>query len=706
MKKKYDLFNLFPENYRKLILKTLLTGFCILGFLSTSIAQIQFVYTSDAHYGITRARFQKSANVGAQIVNQAMISKMNNLTNLTFPLDGGVKSGLKVDSVDFVVMTGDIANRSETTIIPTLSASTCWSQFSNDYITGMTLKNKAGIKSPLYLLPGNHDVTNAVGFYKTMSPLKDSSAMVNIYNMMMPSPRPAGNYDYANEKIHYSKNIGGIHLMFVCMWPDSAERVWMTNDLATVSQSTPVFIFTHDQPAVESKHFTNPNSPYTINSTNKFENLLLERFKDGTAITAPTTIEQNGFASFVQSHPNIVIYFHGNDNQNNYYKYYGPSNNIALDVIQVDSPMKGNISASNETKLSFQLITIDTLSKVLTVRECLWNTDTNNVNAPIVFGNSKTINFDVANYAQNPSNGNTKISSASDLHLMHPSLLVNDGVAFQTYLASDRKLIKESNAIMQELKNRIYEERPDIFLVPGDLTKDGEKISHQLMATYLDSIEMNGVTKVFVIPGNHDVNNVTAYSYDGNNVTKVDSVSPSDFKSIYNNFGYSEAVKTDTVSLSYLAKPKSKTWVLGIDVLEYDSNMVAGQAITEGKFKPQTYKWVLDRLKEAKDSSATVLGMMHHGLTEHYTTQSLAFPEYVVLGWDTISKNFAKAGLRMMFTGHYHANDITKKTNTSNASFVYDIETGSTVTWPCPYRVMELKGDSILNVVTNHIQNH
>ena len=203
--------------------------------------KFQFVYTSDAHYGITRARFQKTANVGAQIVNQVMISKMNNLTNLTFPLDGGVRSGSKVDSVDFVVMTGDIANRSETTIIPTLSASTCWTQFANDYINGITLKDKVGNNSKLYLLPGNHDVTNAVGFYKTMSPLKDSAAMVNIYNMMMPIPRSAGNYNYANEKIHYSKDIGGIHMIFVCMWPDSAERVWMTNDLATVSQSTPVF---------------------------------------------------------------------------------------------------------------------------------------------------------------------------------------------------------------------------------------------------------------------------------------------------------------------------------------------------------------------------------------------------------------------------------------------------------------------------------
>lgn len=325
---------------------------------------------------------------------------------------------------------------------------------------------------------------------------------------------------------------------------------------------------------------------------------------------------------------------------------------------------------------------------------------------PVFVASNVNDSINTASYVQNQSvQGNSSICVASDLHLMDPSLLINDGVAFQTYLSYDRKLIKESNAITQELANQIYNESPEIFLVPGDLTKDGEKVSHLKLAQYLANIESNGVTKVFVIPGNHDVNNVHAYSYNGNLQTKVDSVSPSDFKSIYNQFGYAEAYNIDTLSLSYLAKPKQKLWVLGIDALSYDENILAGQPITEGKFKLSTYKWVLDRLKEAKDSNAVVLGMMHHGVTEHYTGQSVVFPEYVVNGWDTISVNFAKAGLKMMFTGHYHANDITKRTAPGNADFIYDIETGSTVTWPCPYRVMQLEGNSILNVSTKYITN-
>jgi len=281
-----------------------------------------------------------------------------------------------------------------------------------------------------------------------------------------------------------------------------------------------------------------------------------------------------------------------------------------------------------------------------------------------------------------------KICSASDLHFFNPALLISDGSAFQTYLAQDRKLIAESKAITEALVKNIKKEVPDVFLVTGDLTKDGEKLSHQALATYLDSIEMIG-TKVYVIPGNHDVNNVHAYSYNGSIQSKVDSVSPADFKSIYNNFGYGEATSADSSSLSYLAKPTTNLWVLAIDVLLYDSNIILNKPITAGRIKPQTYAWVLARLAEAKAANATVIGMMHHGLTEHYTGQSIAFSEYVVEGWDTLSKRFADAGLKLIFTGHFHANDITRKMGT-DSNFVFDIETGSTVTYPCPYRVMKL----------------
>jgi len=356
-----------------------------------SASTIQFVYTSDAHFGITRATFQGATNVNATVVNAKMVEKINSLSTLTLPTDNGVNAGKVVGGVDYLINTGDFSNREESGI---QSSTLSFAEFKNTYIGGLTLQNGANQKTPVLLIAGNHDVTNAIGYYKTLLPLSDNGAMVGSYNYMFPStPTTTTTFTYAANKIHYSKDISGVHFVFLNMWPDSAERVWIAKDLSVVSATTPVVLFAHDQPSVETKHLTNPNGSHTINSTDKFENLVSEVFKDGTKITDPSNIEQRSFVAFLKAHTNIKAYFHGNDNENKYYDYKGPDNDITLKTFQVDSPMKGNISGSDETKLSFQFIAVDTKAKTMTVRECLWNTVPSTSTTPIVWGSSITISL-------------------------------------------------------------------------------------------------------------------------------------------------------------------------------------------------------------------------------------------------------------------------------------------------------------------------
>jgi hypothetical protein len=197
---------------------------------------------------------------------------------------------------------------------------------------------------------------------------------------------------YASKRLVTSRDVNGVHLVFVGMWPDSVARPLIDADLANVSSTTPVIIFTHDQPDAESKHFTNPNGTFNINTTDKFENLLSDTFTDATtindasAVAIPSIKEQQTFVTWLKTHKNIVAYFHGNDNANEFYtyptsdttsaKYLGAGYNINLNVFRVDSPMKGNFSAADPTKLSFQVISIDNDAKKMTVREYLWNTKT------------------------------------------------------------------------------------------------------------------------------------------------------------------------------------------------------------------------------------------------------------------------------------------------------------------------------------------
>ncbi len=355
------------------------------------------VFTSDAHYAIKRKHFQGDTNVDAHIVNAAMIKKINSLQELILPQDGGIAAGKIVGPVNYLIQTGDIANRME---IPYQSAAASWAQFKKDYIQSLTLKGTNDKPATLLLAPGNHDISNAIGFYRPMNPKTDPAAMVGIYNLMLhpAKPKNAEGYNYATDKINYSKNIQGIHCIFVTLWPDSAERIWMQQDLSTVNSKTPVIIFCHDQPTCEAKHFTNPVPPYDINAESKFENLVAEHYKEGRSAAGDdgnTNIEQKGWVAFLKAHPNIKAYFHGNSNWNEFYVYHGPGNDVALNTFRVDSPMKGKYSSKDETKLSFQLISLDAVKQLLTVRECLWDTEPLNVNSKIVFGAAKTVSLKV-----------------------------------------------------------------------------------------------------------------------------------------------------------------------------------------------------------------------------------------------------------------------------------------------------------------------
>jgi len=388
-------------NFNFLNLKSLVIVFALVLLSGFTIAQtnktVQFVYTSDLHYGITRS-FRGDDKATAKVVNESMIAQMNTLPAVSFPNDGGVNANKKAGSIDYVIITGDITNRQQTGI---QSATASWAEFSSDYLKdGITLKNSKNQKSGFLLACGNHDVSNAIGYPKPMNPLTDATSMVSIYNLMLAPATPKTNesYDYATDKINYTRDIAGVHFMFITMWPDSANRVWMEKDLAKISSSTPVIILTHDEPECESKHFTNPNGNHDINATDKFENLLIEKLKDGLTTKSETTIEQRGFAKFIKAHKNIKAYFHGNTNFNEFRSYNGPDKNIDLKIFRVDSPMKGDISGldakdgkGDETKLSFQVISLNGETKTLTVRECLWNTT--GAGSHLVWGQNCTISL-------------------------------------------------------------------------------------------------------------------------------------------------------------------------------------------------------------------------------------------------------------------------------------------------------------------------
>ena len=298
-----------------------------------------------------------------------------------------------------------------------------------------------------------------------------------------------------------------------------------------------------------------------------------------------------------------------------------------------------------------------------------------------------------------PSPSALKLTVLSDNHLYDPSLGTT-GKAFEDYLSSDRKLLGESSAVLESAVNDIKNSDSNIVLLSGDLTKDGELINHQKLANVLKDIEATG-KKVYVIDGNHDILNPNAVRFNGDTSTPVDYVTPAQFKDIYADFGYNEAIAKDPNSLSYVVEPANDLRIIAIDSALYDTNLADHYPKTAGSLSAERLQWVLDQIQDAKKNNKRIIGMMHHGVVPHFGAQTQFFPEYVLDNWQTVSEQFADAGLNIVFTGHFHAQDAVSKT-TSKGNTIYDIETGSLVTYPSPYREVEIS-DTKMNIHTKNV---
>jgi UDP-2,3-diacylglucosamine pyrophosphatase LpxH len=276
----------------------------------------------------------------------------------------------------------------------------------------------------------------------------------------------------------------------------------------------------------------------------------------------------------------------------------------------------------------------------------------------------------------------------SDPHFYDVSL-GTEGDHFREYLDNDRKMLVQSEEILLEALGKIIKDSPDFVIVPGDLTKDGEKQSHRLFAAHLTSLENNGIP-VYLVPGNHDILNPHAVRFTKAGHERVQTVSPEEFCLIYAEYGYNEAVVRDPNSLSYVAEPVEGLWLLALDSAYYEDNFEKDYPQTGGRFTQEEINWIETVLLRAVEQDKAVIAFMHHGILEHYDSQEKYFGEYLVKNYKAVSEMLARYKVRLCFTGHYHAQDITGKSWDDN-TFLYDIETGSLVTYPSPVRFVTVE---------------
>ena len=206
-------------------------------------------------------------------------------------------------------------------------------------------------------------------------------------------------------------------------------------------------------------------------------------------------------------------------------------------------------------------------------------------------------------------------------------LLENRGTAYDNYLSQDPKLLEYSAEVLEYLVAKTVQRNPDLVIIPGDLTKDGELVSHQLVVRILSRLSSAGIP-VVVVPGNHDIDNPEGYYFNGDDTRPAERTSPEQFKELYADFGYNLSYAKDPASLSFVCEPLEGLVLLCIDTNKYEENKYIDKGDakdynqTSGRIRPATLTWMLDEADKARALGKQVVLVQHHNIVQHYDAQA------------------------------------------------------------------------------------
>ena len=275
----------------------------------------------------------------------------------------------------------------------------------------------------------------------------------------------------------------------------------------------------------------------------------------------------------------------------------------------------------------------------------------------------------------------TSFAVASDLHyeLQEDLEWFSEDPIFG-YANRRAAMENESRYIIDEFLNQCAEnDKIDFVLIPGDISNEGRAIKQQhleIVEKFREFEEETG-KQIYVINGNHDAGK-------GENEGET---SLAEFREIYYEFGFSEALSTMEGNLSYTADLNEKYRLIASD--SCDINRSTGDGMTDDRVE-----WVLNEAEKAVEEGKNPILMMHHNLLDHMPVQSVLSKDFIIRNHLATAEKFANAGIKLVFTGHEHCSDANTFTS-SKGNQITDFATTALTMYPLQYRIMELSDESI-----------
>lgn len=284
----------------------------------------------------------------------------------------------------------------------------------------------------------------------------------------------------------------------------------------------------------------------------------------------------------------------------------------------------------------------------------------------------------------------------TDLHYYAADVLQPQGDAWEYRAKYDQKCVAESGAILDAAIDKLLADTAtEVVLISGDLVSDGEKEGHYALPAKLRRLT-DGGKRVFVLTATHDVAPYPPYPktyFADRGEVRSEGLTKPELLELYWEFGPKEALSVHRESFSYVTKLSEdiRLFVLNDDGVGWERGFHG--------YLESELQWLQEQLEEGKRSGDMLLAMGHHPLLKPSPVYS---PADEILGDnEKIAALLADTGIRFMFTGHTHMQNISYF-DSPRGNRIFDINTASLIGYPSPIRKMTLT-DEALTVETQHI---
>ena len=290
-----------------------------------------------------------------------------------------------------------------------------------------------------------------------------------------------------------------------------------------------------------------------------------------------------------------------------------------------------------------------------------------------------------------------KLTFIADTH-HYSKTLGTDGRQYELRSGSDQKCLAETGDIIDAAFEKIASSDTDAVLIAGDVSNDGERVSHTEFREKLYRLKEK--KRVYLITATHDwCCDQNPRRFEGLKVyNDVPVMTSCELPEFYNDFGPGEALSKFTTHIgtcSYVIQLSDNVRLLALND-DKNANNHAG-------FTEEHFQWIEEQLAQAEKDNCLVIGMEHHLLMPHISSL-ITGGGTCVEDREYVASRLADAGLKYMFVGHSHIQS-TADFKTDRGNVLKEINIGSLVGYPAPMVNVTVNDDMTLSYKVERLES-